>query len=408
MSSPRDLRIADHTYVLPPERIALRPLAERDASRLLVYRDGSISDRVFRELPEVLPEGALLVVNDTRVVNARLRFVKDTGARIEVFCLEPADGGPVEEAFRQRGSSRWWCTVGNVKRWKDGPLGQLFPHPDGDVQLFATLVERRGLENLVEFSWEPAELSLAEVLHRAGVVPLPPYLHRDAEPADEARYQTVYAREEGSVAAPTAGLHFTPQVLEALDERGIARTHLTLHVGAGTFRPVQAEVMADHEMHRERIVVSRQAIADLVDAVGTHPVVAVGTTSLRTLESLYWHGVALLEGRGGNDLFVEQWEPYDRTGDPPSAKEALEAVLRTMEQADREVLTGSTGLIIAPGYTIRVADALITNFHQPASTLLLLVAAFIGGDWRRIYDHALANDYRFLSYGDSSLLFRSS
>jgi S-adenosylmethionine:tRNA ribosyltransferase-isomerase len=407
MSDPRTLSVHDLTYVLPAERIAQHPLADRDASRLLVYRDGRIADHVFRELPGLLPPAALLVMNDTRVVNARLHFRKDTGAEIEVFCLEPEGGGPVEEAFRQVGGVVWRCTLGNARRWKQGPLGQLFRSPKGDVQLFAERLPDDGHGARVRFTWLPDALSFAEVLARAGEVPLPPYMHREAGVADQERYQTVYARQEGSVAAPTAGLHFTPAVLDALDARGVQRARLTLHVGAGTFRPVHADTMAGHTMHQERILVPREVVQLLHDGVGARPIVATGTTTLRTLESLYWHGARILRGAVPVELEVGQWEPYDTPPhEQPGAREALGAVLRWMDDRGVDQVTGSTALLIAPGYRIRMADALITNFHQPGSTLMLLVAAFVGPDWRRIYDHALAGGYRFLSYGDGSLLFR--
>lgn len=407
MTDPRSLSISDVTYVLPAERIAQHPLADRDASKLLVYRDGTIVDRVFRDLPELLPPAALLVMNDTRVVNARLHFRKDTGAEIEVFCLEPDGGGPVEEAFRQKGEVRWRCTLGNAKRWKQGPLGHLFRSSLGDVQLFAERMPGEGDGAVVRFTWLPEALTFVEVLARAGEVPLPPYMHRAAEVDDKERYQTVYARSEGSVAAPTAGLHFTPSVLEALERKGITRAQVTLHVGAGTFRPVHAETMAGHSMHHERVLVARAVVQQLHDAVGARPIVVTGTTSLRTVESIYWHGVRILGGADPKELSVSQWEPYDTPADQlPGTREALGAVLRWMDDHGLDLLEGSTGLLIAPGYRIRLADALITNFHQPGSTLLLLVEAFVGPGWRRIYDHALAHGYRFLSYGDSSLLFR--
>ena len=407
MTAPRSIRIADFTYVLPPERIAPHPLPQREASRLLVYREDTITDQHFHDLPELLPPAALLIMNDTRVVNARLHFTKGTGARIEVFCLEPDGGGPLEEAFRSTGEVRWRCTLGNAKRWKQGPLGQLCRSPLGDVQLFAERLPEQGEGELVRFTWAPESLTFAEVLHRAGEVPLPPYLDREAAVADSERYQTVYAKHEGSVAAPTAGLHFTPPILKALTMKGITPAHVTLHVGAGTFRPVHSETMEGHTMHQERIQVARAVVEQVRDAVGTRPLVVTGTTSLRTLESLYWHGARILGGADMIELNVTQWEPYSTAReDQPGAREALSAVLRWMDDLELEEVTGSTRLLIAPGYSVRLADALITNFHQPGSTLLLLVAAFVGPDWRRIYDHALANDYRFLSYGDSSLLFR--
>jgi S-adenosylmethionine:tRNA ribosyltransferase-isomerase len=326
---------------------------------------------------------------------------------VEVFCLEPAGGGPVEAAFAQRGEVFWHCTIGNAKRWKAGPLMQRFRAPAGEVMLVA---ERRSTDahgHLVRLAWEPPALSFAEVLERAGHVPLPPYMKRPDVPADRERYNTVFARQKGSVAAPTASLHFTPGVLQGLKGKGIATTELTLHVGAGTFLPVKSAHMAGHAMHGEQVRIPRKALEDLLGQQGRGPVVAVGTTALRTLESLYWHGVMVLEDRAGDELSVGQWEPYDRDlAALPSAAEALQAALHQVEGLPGQRLVGRTELLIAPGCPIRLADALITNFHQPRSTLLLLVAAFIGPGWRRVYEHALRQGYRFLSYGDGSLLWR--
>lgn len=404
---PRELSIQDFTYHLPVERIAAHPLADRDSSRLLHYRDGRISDHHFRDLPGLLPEDSLLVMNDTRVVNARLLFRRDTGAVIEVFCLEPDGDGSVEQAFQQRGEVVWRCALGNAKRWKQDALGQLYRAPRGEVQLFAQRLGRVEGSERVRLSWLPADLTFAEVLERAGDIPLPPYLQREAEAEDSERYQTVYAQHAGSVAAPTAGLHFTPAVLEALRARGVEQHRLTLHVGAGTFLPVKSDTMAGHAMHQERVQVQRSTVQALAGALEVRPVVAVGTTTLRTLESLYWHGVAILRGADPGGLLVGQWEPYDhQPASLPAAKDALAAVLAWMDKRDLDEVAGITRLLIAPGYKVRMADALVTNFHQPQSTLLLLVAAFIGPDWERVYRHALEQDYRFLSYGDGSLLWR--
>jgi S-adenosylmethionine:tRNA ribosyltransferase-isomerase len=404
---PRSLAIGDFTYHLPAERIASHPLQDRDQSRLLQFNAGAITDHRYQELPGLLPDNCLLVLNDTRVVNARLQFRRDTGALVEVFCLEPDGSMPLEEAFQQQGEVLWRCVLGNAKRWKQDILGQLYRAPKGEVQLFAQRLDRTEGAERVRLSWLPADLTFAEVLQRAGSVPLPPYLQREPVPADEERYQTVYAQHAGSVAAPTAGLHFTPAMLAALKERGVEEHRLTLHVGAGTFMPVKSGTMQDHAMHQERLLVDRATVRALCRAGGQRPLVAVGTTTLRTLESLYWHGVAVLEGRGGDGLAVEQWEPYGHDADAlPSTREALEAVLHWMDERGLEELSGTTRLLIAPGYRIRTADGLITNFHQPQSTLLLLVAAFIGPDWRRVYEHALDHGYRFLSFGDGSLLWR--
>lgn len=397
---PRDLAITDFTYELPEARIAQQPLPERDASRLLVFRDGAITDRHFRDLSEEVPPGALLVLNDTRVVNARLVFHRASGGRIEVLCLSPADGEPVERAMGRAGSGTWHCFIGNGKRWKEGEELVL---RSGGTELRAA---RTGPEQ-VRFSWDPSRLGFAEVLEQVGHVPLPPYMKRADEPADKDRYNTVFAAHQGSVAAPTASLHFTPRVLDALRAKDARTTALTLHVGAGTFLPVKSARMEGHPMHSEEVSVPREAIADILGHLGRAPIIAVGTTALRTMESLYWHGLGLLRGGTGTELRIGQWEPYEAPAPLPSPREALQALLAELDRRGEERLTGRTQLLIAPGYPYQLADALITNFHQPQSTLLLLVAAFIGPDWRRVYAHALAHGYHFLSYGDGSLLWRA-
>jgi len=403
---PRELSIADVSYDLPLERIAQQPLAERDASGLLRWDGGTISDHTFRDLPELLPTGTLLILNDTRVVNARLVFHRSSGARIEVLCLEPAGGGPMEEAFKATRSVVWNAFIGNAKRWRgEEELLGAFSVEDGGAQ--GLLRARRVGEEAVQLVWEPADLPFAEVLRRVGHVPLPPYLKRPDEVSDKERYNTVFARQDGSVAAPTASLHFTDEVLAGLAAKGIDRASLTLHVGAGTFLPVKAERMADHSMHAEQVRVPLASVERYLEHVGKGPVVAVGTTALRTLESVYWHGVHLLEGTAGEELAIEQWEPYKRDGMAlPSPHQALTAVAEQLRSTGSDHLTGTTRLLIAPGYRGWTVDGLITNFHQPQSTLLLLVAAFVGSGWRMIYEHALRHDYRFLSYGDASLLWR--
>lgn len=399
---PRELAITDFTYELPEERIAQQPLAERDASRLLVYRDGGIGDHVFRELPGLLPAGSLLVLNDTRVVNARIVMHRATGARIELLCLEPAEGKPVEQAFKEKGSSEWLCFIGNAKRWKDGEV--LTTSHDA-----VTLKARRNGADRVEFSWIPADLDFAQVLDRSGLVPLPPYMKRPATEPDRERYNTVFAKHEGSVAAPTASLHLTDRMLRELDADQIDVTRLTLHVGAGTFLPVSSERMEGHRMHREQVRVPLAALERIAARSGSGQIIPVGTTALRTLESLYWHGVMLLQDRAGQQMDIDQWEPYaHRSADLPTTQAALDRVIAQVRANGQQRLVGSTRLLIAPGYHFRFADALVTNFHQPQSTLLLLVAAFLGKDWHRVYDHALENGYRFLSYGDGSLLWRGS
>ena len=402
-ANPRQLRIQDFRYDLPAARIAPEPLPDRAGSRLLVYRGGVITDKTFRDLPAELPAGSLLIFNDTRVVRARLLAQRPTGGQVELFCLEPvAPHRALEPALQQTGSATWRCLVGNGRRWKSGPV-QLDFEADGQP---ATLwAERRpaegGGDSLVDFRWEPAPLPFAEVLRAAGHLPLPPYLHRPDTPQDAVRYQTVYAAHEGAVAAPTAGLHFTPEVLAALAARGVTSGHLTLHVGAGTFQPVKAETMADHPMHAEPLIVQASLLRQLL-AHRAGPVIAVGTTSLRTLESLYWLGAALAHDPAA-PLEVSQWQPY--AGGPEMAPAAaLHALLAHLERTGSAAVEASTRLLIAPGYRFRLVQGLITNFHQPESTLLLLVAALLGPGWRTLYAHALAEGYRFLSYGDSSLL----
>lgn len=399
MPHPADLRITDFTYELPDARIARHPLAVRDASKLLHYQDGRITDHSFSDLPGLLPPDALLLFNNTRVVQARLLFRKESGALIELFCLEPLwPSTEIQIAMQQVGSVAWRCLVGNNKRWKEGVLEMKHQ----GLQLRAEKVEGDESGQRIKLSWSPETLSFAEVLTAFGEIPLPPYLGRRPEAEDESRYQTVYARFDGAVAAPTAGLHFTDRVFVALDARGIARTELTLHVGAGTFKPVKAETMAGHDMHREEIVVRTALLERLLEQQG--PIVPVGTTSLRTLESLYWMGCLLQE----SDTRLPEPYPFSPyTPDLPQlpTAEALQRLLQWMQARQLTESITYTSILIAPGYRFRLAKGLITNFHQPQSTLLLLVAAAVGDDWRAIYEHALGHDYRFLSYGDSSLLW---
>lgn len=417
MADPRHIAIRDYSYSLPDDRIANYPLEERDASKLLVYREGSIHDTTFLSLPEFLSSGDLLVFNETKVIHARLIFKKPTGSTIEILCLEPHDMPDPAVALRQQGSCTWKVMIGNRKRWKEAYQELMVDKGDGSsFALRATIYGEETTGPLVQFSWEE-NITFAEVIELAGKIPLPPYFKREPETSDEERYQTVYARHDGSVAAPTAGLHFTPRVLDALAKKNIDTTFVTLHVGAGTFRPVKSELLEDHVMHEERIVVSRTSILRLLrileekndrPADVTGKIVAVGTTSMRTLESLYWMGVKLLSQEElDKPLTIDQWYPYEKreSAIPPAI--ALNAIADYLAEHQLSQLVATTGIIIAPGYTFRMVDVLITNFHQPDSTLLLLVAAFTGPDWRRIYDHALANAYRFLSYGDSSVLFRN-
>lgn len=396
---PRSLRIADYTYELSVERIAQHPLSERDSSKLLVFRNGVASDHRSGTLAEHLPEGTLLVLNDTRVVKARMVFHRSTGARIECMVLEPEGGRPMEVALQDRRVSRWWCMVGNAKRW----TGEALALGEGADRLQAQRREQINGEQLVEFTWAD-DRPFAAMLARHGDVPLPPYMKRSSGPDDALRYNTVFGERDGSVAAPTASLHFTPAVLASLGARGIASVRVTLHVGAGTFLPVKADRMEGHRMHSEQVRISRSTVQRLLDAFGKQPIVPVGTTALRTVESLCWFGDDLLAGRPADRFRVDQWRPYEReAGD---TRLSLCAVLHWMDARGIDELTGRTSLLIAPGYGFRLADGLVTNFHQPGSTLLLLVAAFLGADWRQVYEHALSNGYRFLSYGDASLLWR--
>ena len=398
-----EIYIEDYNYDLPDERIARYPLAERDLSKLLHYSNEILQERRFAELPSILPEGALMVFNDTKVVPARLHFQRATGAHIEIFCLEPVVPEEYVTMFAQREKCRWKCIVGNVKRWKGDVLTLYNPDEDPIISamgLEAALVERNGETSVIELTWKNSE-EFSKVLEICGSVPIPPYLNRDTEAVDLERYQTLYARYRGSVAAPTAGLHFTRKVLDAIDSRGIVRDTVCLHVGAGTFLPVKSSLVAEHAMHREPFVVTFDFIMKLRAHLGK--VVAVGTTSVRTLESLYYIGVSCIEKGIPED--VCQWDPYERQYDY-SLEESLDALINYLRINSMTELRAGTRIIIVPGFKFRVVDVLVTNFHQPQSTLLLLISAFVGGDWKNIYDYALGHDFRFLSYGDSSVLFR--
>ena len=399
------IQIKDFDYGLSDGRIAKYPLPERDASKLLVYRDGQVSEHVFRDLPSLLPQHALMVFNDTKVVPARLFFRRGTGALIEIFCLEPVDPAEYNTAFAATASCTWKCVIGNAKRWKEDVLSYDIPqdaqHRElAGMQLQARLLSRDGRTGAVRFDWQGGA-PFSRVLDLCGRVPIPPYLNRETEAIDLERYQTLYAHIRGSVAAPTAGLHFTQAVLDAIDARGIDRETVCLHVGAGTFLPVKSESVADHPMHREPFVVSLDLLRRLLDPAG--PVIAVGTTSVRTLESLYYAGVCCIEKGAPED--IGQWDPYLRDY-PYDTREALEALVRYLEATGRDALTLGTRIIIVPGFRFRLVERMVTNFHQPQNTLLLLISAFVGGDWRTIYDYALSHGFRFLSYGDSSLLYR--
>jgi len=401
---PKDLRIEDYTYSLPNDRIARYPLPQRDASRLLHYRNGEIKEDIYRNLAEHLPANTLLVFNETKVVHARLVFEKSTGGVIEVFCLEPHEQYPdIQTAMLEKGKVWWKCMIGGASKWKQG---MVLSKSYQAFTLSASIVERNTDSFTLELSWNDESRSFAEVLQTAGKVPLPPYLRREAETGDDERYQTIFARAEGSVAAPTAGLHFTPEVMQALSEKNIALDFVTLHVGAATFKPVKAEKMEDHEMHAEWIDVPVALIQRVLTALDDG-IVAVGTTSLRTVESLYWLGVKLIQHTvpDFSGIALTQWEPYELAAKNIPPKNALQALADWMLQNNVARLVTRTQILIGPGYEFKIVKGLITNFHQPQSTLLLLVAALIGEDWKRVYNYALENNFRFLSYGDGSLLW---
>lgn len=444
-TDPRQIRIEDYDYPLPDHRIAKYPLKERDSSKLLIYNKGEVSQDTFTSLPDYLPKGALMVFNNTRVIQARLHFRKGTtasdtaqstaGALIEIFLLEPASPIEYQENFASKERCSWYCLVGNSKKWKEGALTRIIDIDGNRTVLSATRRELHGTSWRVEFEWHRADnagndsactpaVSFAEILDAMGELPIPPYLNRDTEESDKTTYQTVYSKIKGSVAAPTAGLHFTERVLADLDAHGIEREEVTLHVGAGTFKPVKSDEIGGHEMHTEHIAVRRETIERLIAHNGE--AIAVGTTSVRTLESLYWMGVASSrlmscnteattlsnsepvgtshDEQAGEELHVSQWTPYEQRFEQMPSVDALKALLRYMDSRKMQVLHSSTQIIIAPSYEYRIVRRIVTNFHQPKSTLLLLVSAFVKGDWHRIYDYALEHDFRFLSYGDSSLL----
>ena len=401
------IKIQEYSYILPDERIAKYPLEKRDASKLLIYNNGEISDDRFSNLPSFLPEGSLMVFNNTKVVPARLLFRKETGAVIEIFCLEPVDPKDYALSFASFGSCSWNVVIGNARKWKGGDVYFICDETHKEafsLNLRAELVQK-GDNNgsIVKFKWD-GNISFSEVLDICGRIPIPPYLNRDTEELDLERYQTLYARIKGSVAAPTAGLHFTDTVLEQVRERGIDTCNVCLHVGAGTFVPVKSEYIADHKMHTEPFEVTKEFLLQLRDLRDGAKVISVGTTSTRTLESLYFIGVQCIEN--GEPGAVQQWEPYKKEYSY-TMKESVAAIVEYLERNNMEKLVARTGIIIVPSYKFRVVDVLVTNFHQPQSTLLLLISAFIGGNWKSVYNYALENGFRFLSYGDSSLLFRA-
>lgn len=419
----KHIKISDYNYDLPDERIAKFPIAQRDHSKLLVYKHGEVSDDVFHHLPTYLPQGALMIFNNTKVIQARLHFRKETGALIEVFLMEPAEPTDYELMFQTTGHCSWLCMIGNLKKWKEGSLKRDFEIKGNKLTLSATMrrgdtlgseaqemVAKGGGTNYwVDFDWDNDKVSFAEILEAVGELPIPPYLNRKTEESDKTTYQTVYSKIKGSVAAPTAGLHFTDAVLKDLDAHGIDREEVTLHVGAGTFKPVKSLEIEDHQMHTEYIVVHRRSLEKLIKHECR--VIAVGTTSVRTIESLYYMGVHLLKHPEANeeDLHVNQWDPYELSEDGNlvdgiTPMQAIQAIIDYLDRNGLEALHSSTQIIIAPGYQYKIVKMLVTNFHQPQSTLLLLVSAFLKGDWKKVYDYALSHDFRFLSYGDSSLL----
>lgn len=401
----KHIQIKNFNYNLPDERIAKFPLAKRDNSKLLLYRHGEVTEDVFHNIAQYLPKGALMVFNNTKVIQARLHFLKETGALIEVFLLEPYMPADYEQMFQTTGHCSWLCMIGNLKKWKEGTLKRTFDVKGKEVTLVAERKENVHKSYRVDFSWDASDVSWAELLDAVGELPIPPYLNRETQESDKTTYQTVYSKIKGSVAAPTAGLHFTPEVLADIDRHGIDREELTLHVGAGTFKPVKSEEIQDHEMHTEYICVHRQTLEKLIRHEAK--AIAVGTTSVRTLESLYYIGVKLEKtlDLSEEELHVCQWEPYENAvAKPITPIKAIENILAYLDKHGLSALHTSTQIIIAPGYEYNIVKMLVTNFHQPQSTLLLLVSAFVHGDWRKIYDYALAHDFRFLSYGDSSLL----
>nr|WP_302828895.1 S-adenosylmethionine:tRNA ribosyltransferase-isomerase [uncultured Bacteroides sp.] len=404
--NPKHIHISEFNYPLPDERIAKFPLPVRDQSKLLLYRHGEVSEDIFTSLPEYLPSGSLMIFNNTKVIQARLHFRKETGALIEVFCLEPIQPNDYVLNFQQTEHAAWLCMIGNLKKWKEGILKREMTVKGKSITLTAERGECHGTSHWVDFRWDNNEVTFADILEVFGELPIPPYLNRETQESDKETYQTVYSKIKGSVAAPTAGLHFTPRVLDALRDKGVDLEELTLHVGAGTFKPVKSEEIEGHEMHTEYISVSRATLEKLIAHEGK--AVAVGTTSVRTLESLYHIGISLLKNPDAteDELHVKQWQPYEMTPeeDKTPAVDALQAIVDYLDRQGMETLHTSTQIIIAPGYDYRIVKAMVTNFHQPQSTLLLLVSAFVKGNWRKIYDYALSHDFRFLSYGDSSLL----
>jgi S-adenosylmethionine:tRNA ribosyltransferase-isomerase len=403
---PQDISIDDFDYHLSNDKIALHPLSQRDASKLLVYKNGEITATIFSEISEYLPANNVMIFNNTKVINARIPFFKNSGTKIEIFCLEPH--GKINEystVMATTDAVQWKCLVGGAAKWKEEILEKKLQIGNEEVILFAKKIAKTTEAFIIEFYWQPRYFSFAAIIEAAGKVPLPPYIKRNTDEEDTSRYQTIFAAHSGSVAAPTAGLHFSENIFEKLHEKNIAKTFVTLHVGAGTFKPVKAATMAEHEMHSEYIDVDMETIKNIKKNIGN--ITAVGTTSLRTIESLYWMGVKVNENNTVKDISLQQWDVYQNSISTTtlSAEDALDALIKWMEIHSKETLFTKTQILIAPGYRFRIATILVTNFHQPRSTLLLLVAAAIGDDWKKMYDHALQNDFRFLSYGDGNLIF---
>ncbi|MCF8361171.1 MAG: S-adenosylmethionine:tRNA ribosyltransferase-isomerase [Prolixibacteraceae bacterium] len=401
----RNITMADFNYELPDERIAKYPLEERDQSKLLIWNNGVISDNIFTDLPELLPANSKLIFNNTKVIRARLHFTKETGAKIEIFILDPAEPADYAQNFQQTSQCSWKCIVGNLKKWKSGELRLPLTINKKRITLCALNTGKSGNSQIIQFSWDDPHFTFSDIIEAAGNIPIPPYLHRETEEIDNTRYQTVFSKIKGSVAAPTAGLHFTDQVLDKLHQKGITTSELTLHVGAGTFQPVKSENIDNHEMHTEHILVHKTFIKELLNHKG--PNIAVGTTSIRTLESLYHIGCKIHQNpeTPQSELDIKQWDPYNK---PTllTRQEALTSLINYMQKQNIERINTSTQIIIVPGYQFKMIDGMLTNFHQPKSTLLLLISAFLGDDWKKVYEHALNNNYRFLSYGDSNLYLK--
>ncbi|OYT12443.1 MAG: S-adenosylmethionine tRNA ribosyltransferase [Bacteroidetes bacterium 4572_112] len=403
---PKDISIADYNYPLPDDRIAQHPVAQRDKSKLLISNNGDIQESVFENIADFLPKDSLIVYNNTKVIRARMQFRKPTGAKIEIFILEPLSPTvEIQNSFSVTAQCEWKCLVGGAKKWKQGELSLEMEYNGARFTVYAEKAETIGNSFRIKFRWEPVELTFSDVLIATGSIPLPPYMKRDTEQEDVKRYQTIYAKHQGSVAAPTAGLHFTTEVEKSLANKGIKNNYVSLHVGAGTFKPVSAEKIEGHEMHTEQVVIQKQLVEDLLQ-YSDKKIIAVGTTTTRSLESIYWYGVQLLQDMS-TSFHIKQWDPYDNEfAKYVTVERSLKAVIEYMDANNIEELHGDTQIIIAPSYEYKIVDILITNFHQPKSTLLLLVSAFYGEQWKESYDYALDNEFRFLSYGDSCLFFK--